>query len=1257
MTIPLLVDSTDLDKWADRLDAQSELPRLTRRLIHGTSKDLIKISFPSGEGVQLRGWDGVVLVEKGNAFIPEGLSAWELSVRKDIGTKASADYNSRTEDPKELIPSETTFVFVTPRRWPGKHDWVANCKKDEVWKDVRAYDSEDLSNWLEITHAVHIWFSRLLGKYPNGVMDFESYWAEWVNFTDPPISADLLLSGRETLIDEVSNWLLSGDSSLSLQSESRLEAFGIFGAALQLSVISNIQSYINRTIVVLEKNAWSSITISGSKLILIPLFDDLSNLAGITSYEHRCVFPLGCSDIVATHITKAHRISRTSAFENLCELGVEEERAHELSAILRRNFSSFRRRIAVNPELQQPVWSQPEIGPTLIPMLLVGKWDDALEGDRGVLSTIARTDYDNLRSEIVRWSKEDDAPLRHVGTTWMLVSREDSWALLLQYLSIADMELFSDVAIGVLSAIHPKFELPLEKRWAAAVYGKVSPYSEYLIDGISETLPVLSIFHQQLNVRPDLQTERFADHIISSVLRAANREWQIWASLSPYLYLFAEACPDTFCAAVEAGLDGKDPILSNLFTDEDNSFMGPAYYSGLLRALGIIAWLPDYLARAALALAGLAKISPTGRGGNRPLNILREIFLSWNPQTAATAEHRISVIDLIREREPEIAWKLLVELLPKHHDVGGITEKPRWRELEFNIKDRDIYSERISTIQELVHRMLDDVGDHGERWFSLIESLPTLPMNLFESAAEKLNALSIDAISIEDRNVISNSLRALISRHRTFPDAAWALPSSYVDKLDESLKTFESGNVIERYRWLFDLSPTMPEGHDRDWQQHQEELLTRRIKALEEVVRTSGWEGIDQLLRTVEQPRYLGLSIGQVDIINEAEFLPDFLSSEDSKEREFSIGYVCGRVVVRGKQWAEEKLIKVAESWSPIQKATALTCLQFDADTLKLLDRLGEETKKTYWMHVKHQSLDENVVEVAVENLINVGRPYSALDVLAMSSHRKDLSSQLIVSALETALGVSIVDDPPMSTIGYNITELISLLEPSDDLSEGQIARIEWAHIHVIKRNNGSLRYLHRELAINPEFFVEILSIVYRAEDDEPSEVTEAAQSAARHGYELLDSWRSLPGRDQSGEINPDKFWDWMRNAREGYFKIGRGSIGDTVLGQVISGSPAGLDGIWPIEFVRDFIEDSKSGDFESGIHIGVSNSRGVISRSPLEGGEQERGIAKRYEDFASSINDKWPRTASLLRRISREFLAMADREDQEAELREDLSR
>jgi hypothetical protein len=74
----------------------------------------------------------------------------------------------------------------------------------------------------------------------------------------------------------------------------------------------------------------------------------------------------------------------------------------------------------------------------------------------------------------------------------------------------------------------------------------------------------------------------------------------------------------------------------------------------------------------------------------------------------------------------------------------------------------------------------------------------------------------------------------------------------------------------------------------------------------------------------------------------------------------------------------------------------------------------------------------------------------------------------------------------------------------------------------------------------------------------------------------------------------------------------------------------------------------------DRGVGIGVYDSRGVVTRDIGAGGVQERQLAQRYRQYASTLADAWPRTARVLKHIAEDYEADARSEDVRAELDEE---
>lgn len=352
------------------------------------------------------------------------------------------------------------------------------------------------------------------------------------------------------------------------------------------------------------------------------------------------------------------------------------------------------------------------------------------------------------------------------------------------------------------------------------------------------------------------------------------------------------------------------------------------------------------------------------------------------------------------------------------------------------------------------------------------------------------------------------------------------------------------------------------------------------------------------------------------------------------------------------------KLASAAKAWSPSQRAEFLLCLPLDEATWDLAGSLDpdHDTERFYWKRVQPYGIEAELVERAAKKLIHWDRPFSAVDLLGLNVRRKiSLPPALIADVLQSALQSSPENDAPLSSFSHNVSELIEALETSDGFDESRIAAIEWGFLPVLDRHERAPRLLHRELARCPQFFAELVALVFRPEGAESREVSDDAQARASQAYKLLTSWRTVPGSADDGTIRADELKAWVQSAREAITASGRVATGEQMIGQVLSGSPVGADGAWPHESVRDLLEELACEDIEVGFEVGLYNSRGIVSRGLTDGGVQERELADRYAGFATQCCDRWPRTAATLRRIADGYREEGRFEDQRAELREDL--
>jgi hypothetical protein len=1253
-----LITANDLALWANRRDAQERLPQLVRRLILTTVSGFSRLHFPAGEGIQYGGWDGLAEVAEGNAFVPNGLSVWEMGTNRNPKQKAENDYLKRREDPLGINPADATFVFVTLRRWNRRREWASQKSKEGCWREVRAYDCDDLEVWLELSPAVHAWISSFLGRDPSGAQDLQSYWNDWIEATNPPLWADLVIGGRETVAEQVLQRLTGPSGVLALRADSRDEALAFLAASLYRLPDDKRDVLLDRAFIIRDEVTWRQATASSYPLLLVPLFDG-ADVAPAIRGGHHVVIPRAQEGALSDEGIDLPRLRRSAAKEALQARGVPERRADALATVARRSLLSLRRKLALSSDLQRPAWAQPDEKQAILPAMLAGGWNESQEGDREILAALAGRPYEQVTSELTRWLNQSDPPIRLVGTTWLLVDKEDAWRLLSRFLTAEDLRRLEEAAVQVIGAIDPALDLPVEERWRANILGRSRSYSDLLREGLADTLALLGARSAQLPLAGGRSGQSYADRIVDGLLARANVDMvgHLWASLSDVLPLLAEAAPDTFLESADEGLSTDRPILLNLFTDAgpQSAFFSGSPHTGLLWALENLAWAADYLGPVALLLARLAGLDPGGRLANRPINSLREIFLPWHPQTTAPLDRRLTVLDVLREQEPETAWTLLVSLLPQLHDHALPIHEPRWREWKPEEERRVTVAEWHRATVALVDRLLADIGTNGEHWRDLVGSVVALPKDAQDAIVESLLALDVEAIDERGRSVLRDKLREVISDHRRFSKADWAMPKEQVERLAEAYQRLEPDDPIQRYVWLFTHHSDVPGGDTNDWRGHHRTVEEAQNEAARVVYEVGGLASLMDLAMAAEQPGEVGRTLGRMRLLqtHEVDLLEELASPEHARQQ-LARGYVVGRFYPEDWEWAEAILEHWAPPWTPAQRASFLTSLPSSSRTWSWVERFDEETEQAYWSQFRPFLNAPHDAARAAAKLLEHGRPHAAVDLLGLYADQAKPEPEVVAEALERATQAQPGDDVHPSDWAHQTVELLDYLEASGSLDNARLARLEWTYLPLLGHRGRPAKVLHRELARNPAFFVEVLSWVFKAEDEEPRKATAEDHALARLGYQLLDSWHEVPGRRDDGSIDAKVLSSWVGQARELLAARGRAAIGDERIGRVLRHGPPDTDGVWPARAIREVIESTASRGLELGLEIEAYNSRGVTWRGLTEGGRQEHELAERYRSYAQAVSDRWPRTAVLLRRIAKGFEAEARREDQEAELRED---
>ena len=183
-----------------------------------------------------------------------------------------------------------------------------------------------------------------------------------------------------------------------------------------------------------------------------------------------------------------------------------------------------------------------------------------------------------------------------------------------------------------------------------------------------------------------------------------------------------------------------------------------------------------------------------------------------------------------------------------------------------------------------------------------------------------------------------------------------------------------------------------------------------------------------------------------------------------------------------------------------------------------------------------------------------------------------------------------------------------------------------------------------------------LVAFAYRRDDKQGAPTDEGftdeqrKQRASAAG-QIFRSWRLMPGTQADGSIGEAAILDWVTRTRKQCADSGHVTGCDIQIAEILARSPAGADGAWPHESVRNVIEQLQNRVVDEHFQVAVFNNRGVTSRGLGDGGKQERELAKRYESMSRAMGSRWPRTKAILHSIAQSYERHAQREDVSAEL------
>lgn len=856
--------------------------------------------------------------------------------------------------------------------------------------------------------------------------------------------------------------------------------------------------------------------------------------------------------------------------------------------------------------LQSTLVGQAQIRRDRLALLsLVGMWQDDNEEDREFLKAVVGVD-DNGLCDLEQELAQPNPPLVTIsGGFARIVNRRGLWRVSAGALQGREIDKFLSSAVQLLRKTDERLELDPEKRFPY-LENRAAKASNLLREGVAQGLALLGGENKFCTC---VALPKRENCVILSVRKIFEKsDWKIWATLDDLLSLLAEAAPEEYLSCAQRFLKMKTGGLEELYEQERPGLIfNPTYVTGFVRALGLLAWMPDCFSLSLDLLAQLVARDPGGNYRPRAADVLQEILHPLGPHTVVPWRKRVKVFSsLVRLKYKDVLWNVVTSLLPTSHYSFVVQQCwPIYRDVGWHGKvgenlDMTEVSEQFDAYALLANKLC---AHNVERILKILNVAAFHWRDKpFGALAKTLKRL-VNRIDQEDRYRLWKELRGVLrfARRRRRKVLSPGLREQAVAEL---AALYEPTTPQYKHRYLFSyterhygrIESGLPE------EEYAKDLENRQRAAVLEVLSSCGVSGTLDFAIKTDHCYYVGLLLGQEADVD-GEVVPAQFEFKDEKRRTAVSGYVNGRFSVGGWSWVD-KVINGA--WSVDDIVTLLVMLPFCADVWHRAAEMLKIDVGMYWRRANALWVNQKgEVDEAVDGLLGVGRCYAAIHILASGTVEKTgWRIDLCRKVLKTIVAHK-AEDEFTSETGYYLKQMLEALQDNEDVPDEEKASIEWYFFDMFEMHTpDGFRpvALDRALANDPKMFCEALGIAFLPakeaaaikEGRRKKPLNEIEQKHIERVWKLLYDWAGVPGVDEKGVFQRKKFNEWVRYAFREAHNLDRLTSAKRTLARAMIHAPKATDGFWMPHEIAKLLEKPSNETMLDAYGLAWFNSRGV---------------------------------------------------------------
>ena len=849
---------------------------------------------------------------------------------------------------------------------------------------------------------------------------------------------------------------------------------------------------------------------------------------------------------------------------------------------------------------------------------LFGTWNEESDDEKIIISQIIGQEYNKWIKTLRTLLNQKSEYVAFKNNRWKIEKKEELIERYSKDYFKEDIAKFENSAIKIVMEIDPKFDLDPDKRIMSDIIEKKMVYSKELKKSVLETFAYIKSINSKF-INCEDEVSNFEWNIVRNIL--GNSSWKNLATLNDLLPILAEINESEYLTQIDRIIKEKNEEILRLFNEKEENITKMDYTYGLIWSLELIAWNPSYIMHAFDIFAKLARYD------KKVIDSMARILLPWYPQTKADIILRKATVEMVLREYGEIGWDLLMQLMPNKQTHSFPTYKSKWNNIideEIKVTNKDIYEQYNEYVKLAILYSKTD----KDRIIKLIDELDDVPKDLFELICNKIKSEEVKKISEEERFYIWNELENLIQRHKALAKTEWALPKDAIKKLEVLSEDIKPIHKEIYYKRLFNHNYWDLFSSEESYDIQEKKLLDAQKEAIEDLLKL-GIKKVIEFANTTKDPYRVGIALAEVKLKSDDEKI--VLHLLNGNDYLISQGYVYRKFFNDKFDWLETIDIS---NINKIGRVRLLIKLPNNKLVWKKVKEFLNSDEDEYWKNVDIISVDkESEYNYPIEKLLNSNRPVKALELISMALHEKrEFSKELAAKALNDA----IYDQENINYIdAYHIKQLIKYLQ-ENNYNSIELFKIEWAYLPILDNNNEYRPItIEKRLSEDPQTFIEIICLAYKAKNDEINKENDNSK-LAMNAYRLLNIWKIVPGIKEDGMLDADKLNHWFEEMKKLATEKDRLDVSLLNFGQVLFYAPKGSDGSWIDNAVAKILNGDDAEKIRRGYYLKAFNSVGVVNVDSE--GSAWLNLEKKWNEKADQTDVKYFRFIKTLREIAQNF-------------------